>query len=544
MNCRDVQKYIDDMLLRETGEAMPPDVADHLSVCASCARQYELATQTLASVQLSQQVHASSNLKERIMSRVMEIQMTAAKPIAAKTWQVRTWKPLYALAMAAALLAVASLYHWFGPHHGAPANLKAFGLLSQARAAEDELFARAGIAHVVNEIVVKPVSNPDLARIRWLPIVSLDVDGKPHFNQLTLSGLAGSAKSSEGFIVTDEIWYESKTGRFVRLMAVEGKAIFANAFDGTALYALETAADGTARVTAKAVAADFRAPKSPAEFLGMTAGFPSALNEKDPTQVLKTEEITLSDGAQGRVVKLGFPGGPPAAADSYMSFTIRKSANTLAEIEWVAYGESLLVIRRAKTETVEKPAIAWNLEGIEKMAGAAPAPQKVAITPDMVLQDVAVKQMVAKADFETYVFAASPSWAGERRITDILDIASPPHRMFAITYRAADGRHVVLIQSYTYNTMLGPKVKTGKVVYESPKGFKVWSGPLDKWLAGILLNSARATIKDAPSENRTGYIIETPAGTFPALAINGSVSDEELHALVDSLIPAKGQTEK
>ena len=158
----------------------------------------------------------------------------------------------------------------------------------------------------------------------------------------------------------------------------------------------------------------------------------------------------------------------------------------------------------------------------------------------MVVPNVAVRHMVEKADFETYIFASGPPWAGQRVITDILDIASPPHRMFAISYRGEDGRHVVLVQSYTYNKMLGPKAKSmlAKLVYTSPTGVKVWSGPLDKWLAGILLQSARSTIKDPPSEERTGYLLETPAGTFPILAINGSLSDDELHGLIDSLVPA------
>jgi hypothetical protein len=76
------------------------------------------------------------------------------------------------------------------------------------------------------------------------------------------------------------------------------------------------------------------------------------------------------------------------------------------------------------------------------------------------------------------------------------------------------------------------------VVYTSPSGVKVLSGPQDKWLAGILLQSSQATIQDPPAENRTGYLLQTPEGTFPALAVNGTLTDEELHALVDSLVRA------
>ena len=43
----------------------------------------------------------------------------------------------------------------------------------------------------------------------------------------------------------------------------------------------------------------------------------------------------------------------------------------------------------------------------------------------------------------------------------------------------------------------------------------------------------------APAEDRTGYMLQTPEGTYPALAVNGKLSDEELHQLINSLAPAK-----
>ena len=46
-------------------------------------------------------------------------------------------------------------------------------------------------------------------------------------------------------------------------------------------------------------------------------------------------------------------------------------------------------------------------------------------------------------------------------------------------------------------------------------------------------------IKSGPSNDRTGYLLQTPSGTFPALAINGPMTDEELHALINSLVLAK-----
>jgi len=165
---------------------------------------------------------------------------------------------------------------------------------------------------------------------------------------------------------------------------------------------------------------------------------------------------------------------------------------------------------------------------------------KAAVTADMVIPNVSVRQMIEKADFETCIFATNPPWTAGRRIFDVLDVGSPPHRMFTVSYGAKDGRHIVLVQSPTYNAALGAKTKLpeAKLVYQSPKGFKVWSGPADRmaWLADILLQSAGYA---KPSEQRTGHLLETPAGTFPALAINGQVTDAELHTLIDSLVLAR-----
>ena len=42
-----------------------------------------------------------------------------------------------------------------------------------------------------------------------------------------------------------------------------------------------------------------------------------------------------------------------------------------------------------------------------------------------------------------------------------------------------------------------------------------------------------------PAEDRTGYVLESPTGTYLSLAINGTITDEELQILVDSIVPAK-----
>ena len=475
------------------------------------------------------------------MSAVTRISAAESQPVAARLRAGRVWRPGLGVAVAALLLIAASLFVYFGRGGSEDEGISAFSLLAQACAAEERLFrgdgvlAGDGVVQLVNEIIVTPVSDAAWARMRWLPLVSLEATGKSRFHQLTLPAEVG-----KGYTVKDQCRYDPATGRFARLLTVDERPIFANSYDGKAVFSLETSAEGALRVVKHPVAEGFQPPKNPAELLGIAAGLRSGLDEKEKSLVQDAGEATLDDGSKARVVKASFPTeGPEGQPDAHWLFTIRQDDNTIAKMEFMAGKQSLLVVRRVKTETVGSPAVAWDLAGIESQAGGTRPAPKPTIVRNMVIPNVSVEHMAEKAAFKTYVLAKDPPWAGKPEITDILDVASPPQRMFAITYRAQDGRHVVLIQAHSYNKMAGPLTKMCKLVYQSPQGVKVWSGPQDKWLAGILLQSARATIKDPPSGNPTGYLLETPAGTFPALAVNGQVTEEELHALVDSLVPAK-----
>ena len=545
MNCQYFHEQYVELLDPDTGplRAARTELTEHLTSCRPCGQFYGGITRTLALLQPSRQVGASPHFKEQVMSVIAHEAKSGLSKVAVREGsRLKTWQLALAAGIAALLVSAALLFLKSRSAGEDFAKLSAFNLVRQACAAEESFFAGEGIISIVNEIVVQPVSDPTLAKLRWFPIMSLEASGKTRFHQLTLP-----AEPGEQYSACDYAWYDRKTGRFARVLMVKGKAVFANSCDGKAVYLLEPDAAGVLRVVETPVTQDFHAPKSPAEFLGIAAGLAYSLDEKHESLVSEAGRVKLRDGSAGRAIKVALPGGgPEEVADTYWLWKIRETDSTIAEMEWVVKGQSMLVVvvLRERSGSVTDTGIPWDLAGYKSPVGWPGAGAKPGIFPDMVLPDVSVQSMVERANCETYIFATDPPWASQRVITDILDVASPPHRMFAISYRAGDGRHVVLDQSASYNKMLGPLVKTGRLVYTSPNGFKVWSGPRGKWLAGILLQSMRATIKDPPSENRTGYMIETPAGTFPALAINGVISDDELHGLVDSLVPAKEYVQK
>jgi hypothetical protein len=445
----------------------------------------------------------------------------------------RTSRMVRYAAAAAVLIAVlfgARAVFQHGQGAGSP-----FALLARAYAAEADLFIGQQIVHLRNQIVVTPVADAMWARSRWLPLASLEATGKVRIHQLALP-----AEVNKGYTVEDECWYDPPTGRFVRLLTCEGRPIFANSYDGSSVYTLQTQ-DGGPRIVSRPVTEDFRRPENPAQILGIGAGLQNNIDAKNEAVVHDAGKTVLEDGTEGQIVKLGLSpvaGGPPEAACWLV--TIRSDNNIVEKMEFMAGQQPLLAISRVKTEGGQLPSANWNLSGLAAQAASAPPATGPAVRADMVVPGITVQQMVKRAGFETYMFATDPPWAGHAPvIDDVLDPTSPPQRMFGITCRAEDGRHIVLVQAPIYNKTLGLVARTGSLVYTSPSGVKVWGGPQGPWLAQILLQSARHNIKDKPGKDLTGYILETPAGTFPALAINGKITDEELHALIDSLVPAR-----
>jgi hypothetical protein len=365
---------------------------------------------------------------------------------------------------------------------------------------------------------------------------SFRADGRFMFNQLRLPIY------EESYTVYDNAWYEPETGKFIRILKTDEKVIFANSYDGDFIYTSQVEADGTFHLVGEAVTEDFTEPLKPAEFLGMGAGLKSSLQEDD-TQIQGITEETLEDGSSVRVYKVGTP-DPFGQLQSYWFFRVRDDDGTIAEQEFVILGETQLLIRRVLAESVLTAEYSWNLVELEELDVTADAGPQVSMIPDMVIPDVSVQHMVEHTSFETYIFAVNPSWTKNIQIIDVLDPTSPGERMYIFAARADDGRHLVMVQSPIYNMALSPLAKTGTLMYTSPNGFKVWGGGPNKWYAEILLSSARSVIKDTPSDDRVGYILESPAGTYPALAINGPLSDEELYELIDTLIPAKDYIEE
>ncbi len=526
--CSKIQEQILDALLEPLAPQPQQALLNHIESCPDCTTfQRDINQQIQSLTCLGQTLEAE--MPDRI-SRCITALGQAHPATPGKN--LPKWRSLMLTHMikisAAAVVAVAiSLYALLTPERANPGFPTIF---ASAEAAENAWFDGQQCVYIKNEITVFPTTSGQQLGFTWIPMCSMKADGQLRMDQLKLT------VTPDAYTVVDQAWYDPPTGRFVRQLETDQDLAFANAYDGSMVYTTATSQSGL-EIQKQMITGEFVAPNEPAQFFGLAAGLKSGLDEKS-TMILDTQKDTLPDGSAVHVFKVGTP-DPEGRVQAYWLFRIRDDDKTIAEKEFIIQEQTQLLIRRVSTEYVDSSDIQWDLRELASREVQPSQEPRVTLTPDMVVSNVSVQHMIEKSDFEAYMFAQTPPWCDTVKITDVLDPASPGKCMFLFTCRAEDKRHLVLVQSPTYNKMLGLVIGLGDLVYESPNGFKVVGGGRSKWLANILLQSAQYELKDPPSEDRIGFILQSPEGTYPALAINGPVSDEALHNLIDSLMPAK-----
>jgi hypothetical protein len=565
MTCREFNDWLDDLLHREAGEPLPADVARHRAECAECAREHALALEAIAALTPPVSLGASPQLRQRIFGAIptSTFEGDCAEPSPACDTEAlqpmrndrpgpatgssrgavpprRRW-PRLALAVAAAVLLAVSLY-LVASHAPQASRGRALSLLNEASAAEARLFAGDHLVSLRSEIVVEPVDDAGLIAARGFPLAAVGPDGRPRLILVKLGG-----RPRLGYTVLDQSWYDPATRRFARVLSLEGRPLFANSYDGKAVHLLELNDQGEPRISDEPVTREFKPPSEPAEFLGFSADLRSVANRPDRRDLFRDAGPTkLRDGTTGRLLRSTNPGNDgKTPADSYAEWTIRDDDHTVESEEVVVRGRTIYRVRTLKGAGNSEPQLGWDLAGARRSVGAVQPTPPVQTVANFINADISVAEMVERADYPVYLFASAPSWATERRIADILDTGSPPHRTFLVTYRAQDNRNVVLSQSHPSENVLAAVHKQFQLLYTAPTGVKVWTGEALGRHATNLLSKARGflgadpnSLGVPPAKDCSSYLLETPGGTIATLAVNGTLTEAELHSLVDSLLPA------
>ena len=254
----------------------------------------------------------------------------------------------------------------------------------------------------------------------------------------------------------------------------------------------------------------------------------------------------LADGT--RLMSCGWPTPrttPTSCSRSLFLVTIRDDNHTgRVDLGWSHQGG-----RSSRSATPRPPDTAirefgWDLAGlkpaIEKDKDAAKSP--VRTLADMLRPNVTVEEMAKRADYPVYIFGQRSELVGPAADRGHPGLAQPAashvrrgvSRQGQAACRARAGPYLQCEPGTA-----GPLGQAAVHLARGHQGVAQQERP-DRWRR----SSCRASAAPASSRARrprtaSCYLLETPEGTFPALAVNGALTDAELHGLVDSLERAK-----
>lgn len=504
---------------------------------------------------------AGSELRERLWADVKAAQ-AQTKPTSSVSespalWRIVMKSRITQVAAALVLLAgLVALSLWGNKIHSRPTYSTMFSLLSAANAAEQSLFYQSkAIRYMANEIVLHARKTPtsrelldklqaettqenNLAFVHTylnsaaLPLSVLDAQGQAQLHNLALSGDASASVT-----LVDESWYDSATGRFVRILRQEDRILFANAYDGQAVYLTAGKAAEGLSVERKSIAATFQAPTNPADFLGLAAGIATGIPKQELPPIQDVYEETLSDGTPVRVYQMGFK-NIDGELGTYYLFKLNQSDRTLAEIVCVANHQILSEHRRLVTEVVDQPGMSWDLQNLKTKDAAATD----VIAEELAYREVTPRQMAEAADFNAAIFTRLPAWTHERSLIQGPDPIGSG-LMFAAVYQARDGRHVVMTMARSFHqymeTMINRVAQDGHAFpwdHRTPSGYRIMRQRDQgaQWWTEIAMKNCGFD----PAPNRQAFFCQTPEAFNFCLAVNGPVSDKEMRAMADSLIAA------
>ena len=507
-------------------------------------KQFE---ELISSLPLDDQVNHQH--KEQLEKQLLEKFVPAAQRQEHKSypWSSIMKNRITQIATAALILIAVSLFITNGNNDN---QVNPFKMLENVCIAENAFFKSAGITHIVTEIKVFPLPEnyrkesvltpetdvknlygPDLwFNHNWMPTLSLKCDGEFRMNQLKLANT-----NTESYIITDQAWYDPQTGFFKRIMEKDNQLIMGNSWNGTDIYEAYSE-NGEIVNTKEAITDSFRAPVTPAEFLGMTAGICHSLSEGEGEFNFKSiGEDQLDNGIEVDLYRSGFE-DYDGEVQTYWLFKIEQETGNLAEMEFYIANNKQVTIKRTITEKIDNYDGGWILSEQEMNAGD----DTVSMNKDMYVDDVTVKHMKDKATYPTFVFGKMPKWCTERKIYDVIDPPSPGHRMFIVDYfNKTDNRHVMLIQSKSYNGMfvqfLKDDVDRKGAIFSHGEHHVYRGGPQEKWWTKVVLDSCNIEAE----EDRQGFLIWTGTETIPALVINGTTTAQELQDIIESLITSE-----
>jgi hypothetical protein len=151
-----------------------------------------------------------------------------------------------------------------------------------------------------------------------------------------------------------------------------------------------------------------------------------------------------------------------------------------------------------------------------------------------------IEEAAGRLTFPLFSIAATTPWVKSSMAMLATDPIFNPQKYATIYLQAKDGRHVVLTEALWLNQIMAANAPAFERLYTSSSGLILRRLPEDLTPAATgPLAGAAMVFPTVLAKDPTGYLIQVPDSLFVITGINGTLSDPDLHALVDRMVRVK-----
>jgi len=522
MKCRKVQNRILDLLPLSLEESLPVDILEHLSVCPECRSYYQEHEQAIQRIIPTISAPFPKEFNDQLMQRIRSEESKKTLSTVAHSRKASIWKPVYVTCLAILILTSFVFFnpnewiqHIFRNNSKLPADVRLFN----AFANEFSYSHHTGMLYQSSEVIFLPLTAFLGEEEQWYPITVINESG-----QIEIVKIGFKENHRKKRIIKDESWYDLDSSRFVRMLSIDQKVIFLNAFDGRQLFTTQKNSNNRGFSVERYTPVEFKIPQ-PEEFFGFAASLPALFADSKEVKMVNSISKKQIAGEPIQQIKTTVRKKDGSAYRYF--FNITPSNNEVAEIHTFLYRTPLLTIIPNIIKSDDTPSFPYNFPKMPFDDNRANGIKIETSESPPLLKRITFAEMRENV-WNDYLYIESSSVNPQLiEYSDMFDFGYPSKRVYLTTYYLPDGNPVILAQSYSLNMRYGRKIKdASQLIYSTKEGLKVWENRMTHIAAKQLAQFALSINEKPSNDDITGYLLEHPNGGFAYVVSNKKINSK------------------
>jgi hypothetical protein len=522
MDCSVCKKTITDFIPEEPGQPLPKSLQDHLSQCTDCMDYYHETNRIMQKIKPHSRIPTNDLSKRRVLSSIENVSGRDSRQF--KNW-CTNWgilKPSFAV-LAVVIILLFSLFDITDFFTNSWSNqfskFAGFRVL-QAFAADLSRYPNRNSIYSVHQYEVYPLPEFNWVEKQWFPICAINRLGNIETYKVQMKPLTKEKK-----VFVDECWYDYESKRFLRVISVDEKRVFINAFDGKNILVTTFDDSESVSVQSNPLPDSYTLPK-PEMFSGFAVTVLPLLQETKRVVYVNAGEHQDTNENRFRLIKSTL--NKTDGLTYFFYFHIDYWLNRISHFSFSIYTHPLFSYKVNDfyaTHPFPAPS-EWPLELQSEELPYQLNFDRIDVSPFFHI--VSVNHQESPKTQEHFSLIEPIADGTPYTMVEFIDPGEPSKKMKAAIVNKKDNPWIFL-QSFSIDHMYEEKIKSlSQSFFIDNRKARIWHGSLLNALAYQVFHLGQLFSDEIYPNTAYGYFIEPTPGKYLVLATIQPLQKDEL----------------